>query len=77
MLRKLNSYYEEIGLRNRRFMSQARGRETAPQWRNKSAHVKNSNTFCYTIPTGLAWPEENTNGEMTPYTKPAMPKRNL
>ena len=35
------------------------------------------NTFCYTIPTGLAWPEENTNGEMTPYTKPAMPKRNL
>ena len=75
MLRKLNSYYEEISLRNRRFMSQARGRETAPQRRNKSAHVKNSNTFCYTIPTGLAWPEENTNGEMTPYTKPATAKR--
>ena len=23
------------------------------------------------------WPEENTNGEMTPYKKPAMAKRNL
>ena len=40
MLRKLNSHYEEISLHNRRFMSQARGRQTAPQRRNKSAHVK-------------------------------------
>ena len=31
----------------------------------------------WSIPTGLAWPEENTNGEMTPYTKPATAKRNL
>ena len=38
---------------------------------------KTSNTFCYTIPTGLAWPEENSNWEMTPYTKPATAKRNL
>ena len=50
---------------------QPHNRETNPlTW-------KTSNTFCYRIPTGVAWPEENTNGKMTPYTKPATAQRNF
>ena len=51
-------------------------RETAPEQRNISAHKKTS-TFCYTIPPGFTEPEENTYGEMAPYTKLATTKRNL
>ena len=36
-----------------------------------------TSTFCYTIPPCFTQPEENTYGEMAPYTKPVTTKRNL
>ena len=39
--------------------------------------TQKTSTFCYTIPPGFTESEENTYGEMAPYTKLATTKRNL
>ena len=51
-------------------------KKTAPQQRNKSTRKKTT-TFCYTIPPSLTYPNENTNEEIAPYTKPTTAKINL
>ena len=38
---------------------------------------KQIRTEKHSIPPGFTLPEENTYGEMAPYTKPATTKRNL
>ena len=43
----------------------------------KQIRTQKTSTFCYTIPPGFTEPEENTYGEMAPYTKLATTKRNL